>query len=117
MEYDLDAAYQAYLARFRERFGDKPDGSFVKFGNHMVQKLTREQFPDRLQTYLDMQKACKQMLSSGSTISDDLMLEYDEAAAWVAIKAPNLLELFRGELGDPDPMSHSSDDLQRKQRS
>lgn len=115
MQYDLDAAYEAYLARFRESFGEKPAGAFVKFGNHMIQKLDRSQFPERLKTYLDMQKACKKMLSSGSTISDELMLEYDEAAAWVAIKAPNLLELFKGEIGDPDPMSHSSDDWQRRQ--
>jgi hypothetical protein len=105
MNYDLDAAYDAYLARFHECFGDKPEGAFVKFGKHMVQKLTRSEFPARLDDYLQMHTACKKMLVSGQTISDDLMLEYDEAAAWLAIQAPNLLEMFRGEVGDPDPMA------------
>jgi hypothetical protein len=104
MQYDTDAAYEAYLLRFAEYFGEKPEGAFVKFGKHMVQKLSREQFPRYLENYLNMHEACKRMLVSGETISDDLMLEYSEAAAWLAIQAPNLLEMFRGEVGEPEPM-------------
>ena len=102
MDVDLDVAYNAYLARFRERFGDKSDGTFVKFENTMVQKVTRTQFGQRLQDYLQIHTACKRVLDNGATISDDLMLEFQERAAWVAIEAPNLLDMFRGEVGDPD---------------
>jgi len=102
MEVDLDTAYDAYLRRCAERFGDKPDGAFVKFGKHMVQKLTAEEFGERLQHYLDLHATCRNMLKTGSTINDALVLEFDEAAAWIAIQAPDLLKMFSGEIGDPD---------------
>lgn len=102
MDVDYDVAYQAYLNRFQERFGDRPVGGFVKFESSMVQKLALEEFQERLKAYLEIHSACKRVLDNGATISDDLVLEFQERAAWVAIKAPNLLEMFRGEVGDPD---------------
>lgn len=101
MDVDLEAAYEAYLTRFAERFGDKDPGAFVKFEKHMVQKLTPEQFPKRLEQYLELHRTCKQMLSTGATINDALVLEFDEAAAWLAIQAPDMLQMFSGEMGDP----------------
>ena len=101
MDLDLDVAYDSYLARFDQRFGDKPQGAFVKFGRHMVQKLDRDSFRPRVEHYLSLHAACKRMLKTGATISDAVVLEFEEAAAWVAIEAPNLLEMFDGELGDP----------------
>ena len=102
MATDYDAAYKLYLDRFRARFGEKPEGSFVRMGKHMVQKLSAADLRARLDHYVVMHAACKRMLESGSTISDATVLEFDEAAAWIAIQAPNLLEMFSGELGDPD---------------
>ena len=102
MDLDTEAAYEAYVARFDTEFGDKPPGTFVKFGKHMVQKLTDTEFPPRLDYYLRMHRTAKEMLAAGSTINDAVVLEFDEASAWIAIKAPNMLKMFSGEMGDPD---------------
>lgn len=101
MSIDLKRAYGAYEARFAAQFGEKAVGAFVKFGSHMVKKLATDEFAQRLDDYLSLHGAVREILESGSTISDVVMLEYDEAAAWIAIQAPNLLDLFKGELGDP----------------
>lgn len=102
MDVDSQAAFEAYVARFDGQFGDQPGGTFVKFGRHMVQRLEANQFPERLDYYLRMHRTAKEMLSSGSTINDAVVLEFDEAAAWIAITAPNMLKMFSGEMGDPD---------------
>lgn len=101
-EYDLDAAYELYLGRFAERFGEKPLGAFVKVDKHMVTKLARGEFARRLADYLRLHEACTQMLNSGATISDGIVMDFGEVAAWVCVQAPDLLGMFRGELGDPD---------------
>jgi hypothetical protein len=102
MDLDTEAAYEAYVARFDAEFGNKPAGTFVKFGRHMVQRLTSRDFPERLDYYLRMHRTAKEMLAAGSTINDAVVLEFDEASAWIAIKAPNMLKMFSGEIGDPD---------------
>lgn len=101
-EIDFEAGYRMYLDRFTAKFGERPEGAFVKFGRHMVRKLTREEFPSKLAHYVKLHRACKKMLDSGSTISDALVLDFDEAAAWVAVQAPNVMAMFRGEIGDPN---------------
>ena len=100
-EIDYEAGYVGYLERFAERFGERPSGAFVKFGKHMVQKLAPGEFRHRLDHYVSLHQACKHMLETGSTISDALVLDFVEASAWVAIEAPNMYAMFRGELGDP----------------
>lgn len=97
----VDQAYKHYLDRFASAFGDKPIGSFVKFGKHLVQKLSRKDFEDRFTRYLRLQDVCKRMLTEGTTISDAIVLDFEEACAWIALEAPNLYQMFRGELGDP----------------
>ena len=101
-DYDLDAGYQLYLERFTALFGDKPPGAFAKLGRHMISKLTAAQFAERLPEYVRLHHACTAMLTSGATISDAIVMEFAEVAAWVCVKAPDLLGMFRGELGDPD---------------
>ena len=49
--------------------------------------------------YLYWHKECKRLLGSGSTISDALVLEFEDASAWLAIDPPSILELFSGEIG------------------
>jgi len=100
-EIDYDAAFVMYTQRFHERFGDRAEGAFVKFGKHMIKHLARPEFERRLDTYVRLHKACKKMLESGSTISDALVLDFDESAAWIAVEAPNVHAMFRGEMGDP----------------
>jgi hypothetical protein len=110
-EYDLDAAYELYLERFTKRFGEKPLGAFVKVDRHMVTKLARGEFAERLSEYLRMHEACRQMLTSGATINDAIMLDFAEVAAWVCVQPPDMLAMFRGELGDPDataPMTRTT---------
>ena len=112
LDIDYEAGFRMYLDRFTEKFGERPDGAFVKFGRHMVKKLTVEEFPPKLDHYVKMHRACKKMLESGSTISDALVLDFDEAAAWVAVQAPNVMAMFRGEMGDPkDHAPTKSSDL------
>ncbi len=101
-DLDRDAAFDSYVARFVADFGDKPTGTFVKFGNHMVQRLDRAQFDERLDAYLNWHQELRRLLGSGATISDVLVLEFEEAAAWLILKAPNVLEMFSGEVGDPE---------------
>lgn len=100
-DIDYVAAYDSYVARFESLFGDRAPGSFVKLGKHMVQRLAFRDFPKRLDHYVKLHRAVTEMLDSGSTISDVLVLEFVEASAWVAIEAPNMYAMFRGELGDP----------------
>ncbi|MCA9581086.1 MAG: hypothetical protein KC416_04785, partial [Myxococcales bacterium] len=96
MDLDLDVAYEAYLARFKDRFGDKKAGDFVKFGKHMVEKLDRPNFVRWLRRYMELHGNANQMLKDGATINEALVLDFQEASAWVAIEAPNLMEMFRG---------------------
>ncbi len=107
MDIDVDAAYQSYLSRFLTECGDKPEGGFAKFGNVMIQRLSRKDFDERLNHYIRWHRECKRLLGSGATISDVLVLEFEEAAAWICIKAPNMLAMFSGELGDPDDLMKS----------
>lgn len=102
MEIDYDAAFESYEARFRAHCGDKPAGGFAKYGNTMVQRLTRTNFDERLEQYLFWHRECRRLLGSGATIADAITMEFEEAAAWVCLKAPNLLAMFSGELGDPN---------------
>ena len=101
MKIDYATAYEKYNQRFDKALGPKPIGAYAKFGKHMVQRLAQEDFEERLDTYVQLHTACKRMLDGGSTISDALVLEFDEAAAWVAVQAPDLYSMFRGEMGDP----------------
>jgi hypothetical protein len=101
-EIDYETAYQTYLGRFAARFGERTDGTFVKFGKHMVQKLAPHEYQARLDEYVKLHHAVKRMLESGSTISDALVLDFVEASAWIALDAPDMYAMFRGELGDPD---------------
>ena len=60
------------------------------------------EFAPRLDTYVQLHAACKRMLDGGSTISDALVHDFDEAAAWVAVQAPDVYAMFNGEMGDPE---------------
>ncbi|MGB0678569.1 MAG: hypothetical protein ACPGUV_02785 [Polyangiales bacterium] len=97
---DVDAAFAEYLKRFDARFSDRAEGTFVKFGHTLIQKLNRDEFEERLQNYVTMRQRCREMLESGATISDAVTLDYEEAAAWIALEAPNLLELFSSDVDD-----------------
>lgn len=101
LEIDYEAAYGMYEERFVERFGPRPAGAFVKFGRHMVKHLDQKEFAQRIDGYVRLHRACKKMIETGSTISDALVLDFDEAAAWVAVQAPNIHAMFTGEMGDP----------------
>ncbi len=102
MSIDVERAWQSYETRFRNRFGDdKTPGDYVKFGKHMVQRLDRQAFEARLEDYVSWHQECKSSLESGATISDALILEFEEAAAWIALEPPKVLDMFKGELGDP----------------
>ena len=102
MDLDVDAAFASYLRRFSRQFGAKLPGTFVRFGHHMVQKRDRDGFETRLDEYLGWHRECSRVLDSGSTISDAAVLEFEEAAAWLVLRVPNLVDLFEGELGDPE---------------
>lgn len=101
MKIDYETAFAKYNQRFEQAFGDKPTGAYAKFGRHMVKRLDRAEFEGRITSYTELHAACKHMLDGGSTISDTLVLEFQEAAAWVAVQAPDLYAMFRGEMGDP----------------
>lgn len=102
MTIDIDGAWNCYLARFGEKFGTKEPGTFAKFGNHMVQRLGRQGFGERLATYLRYHAESASIIGTGKTVSDALMLEFDESAAWLCLEAPNLMQIFEGKLGDID---------------
>lgn len=101
MDLDLDRAFEAYNARFDGEIGSKPVGSFSKFDNVMVQRLKKDEFGQRLADYLEMHTTVKRILAQGATICDDVCLEFQERASWLVIQAPNILEMFKGEVGDP----------------
>lgn len=101
MKIDYETAFAKYNARFEKAHGDKPIGTYAKFGKHMIKRLDRAEFEARIDTYVQLHAACKRMLDGGSTISDALVLEFQEAAAWVALQPPDVYGMFRGEMGDP----------------
>lgn len=101
MRIDYTAAFAKYNARFETSVGNKPVGSYAKFDRYMIKRLDREEFQRRLDTYVQLHAACKRMLDGGSTISDALVHDFEEAAAWVAVEAPDIYAMFRGEIGDP----------------
>jgi hypothetical protein len=98
---DYDAAFEKYNARYEDKLGPKPVGAYAKFHKHMIKRLDREDFERHLDKYVQLHGACKRMLDGGSTISDALVHDFEEAAAWVAVEAPDLYAMFRGEIGDP----------------
>lgn len=100
MAQSPELSFETYLQRFTERFGDKPDGTFVMHGKVMIQRLTRADFDQRCDDYLRLQDACRRMLTSGATISDAIVLDFKEATAWLALDPPDVLSMFRGEVGD-----------------
>ncbi|MCS6798380.1 MAG: hypothetical protein NZ898_07605 [Myxococcota bacterium] len=93
--------YADYLARLEGAFGPGPQGQFVKFGKHLVARLGPEDFARRRANYLELDRAVRQMLATGATINDALVLEYQEASAWLLLEPLDPMRLFRGELGDP----------------
>ncbi len=101
MNIDYDAAFDKYNTRYEEHLGAKPIGAYAKFNKHMIKRLDREEFDGHLDKYVQLHGACKRMLDGGSTISDALVHDFEEAAAWVAVQAPDLYSMFRGEIGDP----------------
>lgn len=101
MTIDYETAFTKYNARFDKAVGVTPVGGYAKFNKHMIRRLDEIEFRERLDTYVQLHAACKRMLDGGSTISDALVHDFDEAAAWVAVEAPNLYSMFRGEMGDP----------------
>ncbi len=101
MKIDYATAFDKYNQRFAKAIGEKPEGAYAKFGRYMIKRLDRAEFERRLDTYVQLHAACKRMLDGGSTISDALVHEFEEAAAWVAVQAPDLYAMFQGEIGDP----------------
>ncbi|HJL14552.1 MAG TPA: hypothetical protein RMH99_02780 [Sandaracinaceae bacterium LLY-WYZ-13_1] len=101
MKIDYVAAFEKYNTRFDRALGEKPVGTYAKFNKHMIKRLDREEFRERLDTYVQLHAACKRMLDGGSTISDALVHDFEEAAAWVAVEAPDIYAMFKGEIGDP----------------
>ncbi|MCA9611675.1 MAG: hypothetical protein R3B99_25460 [Polyangiales bacterium] len=112
MKIDVDTAFKSYEIRFAEKFGEKPVGSFAKFHNTMIQRLDRAGFEPRLAAYLKWHRECKRLLGSGATISDVLVMEFEEASCWICLQAPNVLEMFSGEVGDPAEMVTSTGQFQ-----
>ncbi|MEM6962571.1 MAG: hypothetical protein AAF550_12650 [Myxococcota bacterium] len=100
MELNKNTAFRAYETRFARRFGDRSVGTYVKFGTYLVTRLDRKSFGERLSSYMTVHQTVRRVLEDGTTISDALAFEFRERAAWIAMDAPNLLELFSGDVGD-----------------
>ncbi|MGF1466333.1 MAG: hypothetical protein ACFCGT_09375 [Sandaracinaceae bacterium] len=99
MEIDYEAAFARYEARCAEALGDAKVGAYAKLGRTLVQRLSEDEFPARLDRYVELHEACREMIESGATISDALVHDFEEAAAWVAVEAPDIYAMFRGEIG------------------
>lgn len=110
MKIDYETAFDKYNVRFEEALGKKAVGAYGKFGKYMIKRLERVEFDPHLDTYVQLHAACKRMLDGGATISDALVHDFEEAAAQVAVKAPDVYAMFRGEMGDPrDAAPHKVD--------
>ncbi len=86
--------FVGYERRFIARFEDKAAGTYVKFGRHLVQRLDRLAFGQRLAAYQVLCKEIDAMMASGSTLSERVMLDLEEAASWLLLPSPNLFDLF-----------------------
>lgn len=102
MAVNVDTAFNFYLERFRRTFGAVDARTTVKFHEQSIRLLSREEFEACLSRYLDVHAACKSMIDEGSTMNDAVITELREVAAWIALDPPDMLAMFRGELGDPN---------------
>lgn len=102
MAVNVDTAFNFYLERFRRTFGSIDSRTTVKFHEQPIRLLAREEFEACLARYLDVHAACKSMIDSGATMNDAVITELREVAAWIALDPPDMLAMFRGELGDPN---------------
>lgn len=77
----LDAQYADYLQRFDRQFGAHPPGAYVKHRRWLVKRLSREEFAEKLERFVEIEATCRQIVETGSTISDAAISAYVEAAA------------------------------------
>ncbi len=54
---------------------------------------------------LALRRQIERIFHEGRTLSDELMLEFEEAGAWLALRVPSLLDMFREGLRLPDPLA------------
>ena len=78
---DLDTAYTAYLARFDRLFPTQQPGGYVKHRRWLVKRLSREEFAEKLERFVEIEMTCRQIVETVSTISDAAISAYVEAAA------------------------------------
>ncbi len=93
-EGESEHEFIGYERRFVARFDNKAAGTYVKFGRHLVQRLDRLAFGERLAAYQVLCKEIDTMMASGSTLSERVMLDLEEAASWLLLPSPNLFDLF-----------------------
>ncbi len=85
-EDSLQAAYQAYLERFDRLVGPRPVGQYGTWKKHLVKKFSLEEFGQRHEAFLKLEKVCRHILDTGATMNDAVTQALEEAAAEILIE-------------------------------
>lgn len=87
MSEDTQAAYQAYLERFDRLVGPRPVGQYGTWKKHLVKKFSLEEFSQRHEAFLKLEKVCHHILETGATMNDAVTQALDDAAAEILLEA------------------------------
>lgn len=85
-EDSLQAAYRAYLERFDQLVGPRPVGQYGTWKKHLVKKFSLEEFQQRHEAFLKLEKVCSHILETGATMNDAVTQALDDAAAEILIE-------------------------------
>ena len=97
MSADTQAAYQAYLERFDRLVGPRPVGQYGTWKKHLVKKFSLDEFRQRHEAFLKLEKVCHHILETGATMNDAVTQALDDAAAEILIEPdPGGLAPVRG---------------------
>jgi hypothetical protein len=86
---DLADRYHEYLERWKRNAGDVPIGSFTKFQNKLIKKLSFEEFAPILLEYLEMVTRYEESLERGDTINDVVLKVLRDQAAQLMLTPPS----------------------------
>jgi hypothetical protein len=70
---DAVEEYRLYLERFDRLLGPCEFGTYTKYHNHLIKKLTYDEFEPRWHELAEIEKAYEEVIERGDTINDVLM--------------------------------------------
>ncbi|MFN3201851.1 MAG: hypothetical protein ACE366_25830 [Bradymonadia bacterium] len=67
--------YSTYIERFTRLVGEMKPGQYGRFRNRLVPRMTEAQFENSVERYMGLGERLGQMMNSGETLDEGLVLE------------------------------------------